>query len=64
MKQHRADLVLGWMTKAHIYSGVAGKLAALQAVYYEHGLPDDGGGQALEKGPCGGSVRLFKFRRP
>ncbi len=42
LKMHRVEMVLGWMTKAHIYSGVAGKLAGLPAVYYQHGLPDDG----------------------
>ena len=40
--EHRADLVLGWMTKAHIYGGPAAQLAGVQAIYFQMGLPDNG----------------------
>ena len=42
VKQHRADLVLGWMTKAHIYGGPAAMLAGVPAIYCQLGLPDNG----------------------
>ena len=41
VKQHRADLVLGWMTKAHIYCGPAAMLAGVPAIYCQLGLPDN-----------------------
>jgi glycosyltransferase involved in cell wall biosynthesis len=41
-KGNRPDLVLGWMTKAHIYSGVAAWLADVPAVYFQMGTPDGG----------------------
>jgi glycosyltransferase involved in cell wall biosynthesis len=35
----RADLILSWMTKAQLYGGVAGSLARIPSVWYQHGLP-------------------------
>ena len=40
-KQHRADLVLGWMSKAHIYGGPSAFLAGVPAIYFRMGLPDN-----------------------
>ena len=62
LKKHRIEMVLGWMTKAHIYSGVAGKLAGLPAVYYQHGLPDDGSVDRLSrKIPAAGALGCSNF---
>ena len=32
--------VLSWMTKAHIYSGMAARLCGVPPIYYQMGLPD------------------------
>lgn len=40
--EHRADLVLGWMTKAHIYGGAAARMVGVPAIYFQMGLPDNG----------------------
>jgi glycosyltransferase involved in cell wall biosynthesis len=62
LKSHRIEAVLGWMTKAHIYSGVAGKLAGLPAFYYQHGLPDDGVVDRLSrKVPAAGALGCSEF---
>jgi glycosyltransferase involved in cell wall biosynthesis len=39
----KADAMLGWMAKAHLYSGSAAKLAGIPAVWFQHGLPTIGG---------------------
>lgn len=62
LKSHRIDMVLGWMTKAHIYSGVAAKLGGLPAVYYQHGLPDDGVVDRLSRRvPAAGALSCSNF---
>ena len=62
LKSHRIEAVLGWMTKAHIYSGVAGKLAGVPALYYQHGLPDDGAVDRLSrKVPAAGALGCSEF---
>ena len=62
LKKYRIEMVLGWMTKAHIYSGVAGKLAGLPSVYYQHGLPDDGVVDRLSrKVPAAGALGCSNF---
>jgi glycosyltransferase involved in cell wall biosynthesis len=38
-RRGRADLILSWMTKAHLYGGPAALLARIPAVWYQHGLP-------------------------
>ncbi len=38
----RPDAVVGWMTKAHLYGGIAAKLARVPALYFQMGLPDSG----------------------
>jgi len=38
-KRIRAQAVLGWMAKAHLYSGPAARLAGLPAIWFQHGLP-------------------------
>jgi len=40
IRNHRADVVLSWMTKAHLYAGVASLLERTPAVWYQHGVPD------------------------
>ncbi len=38
-RSRRADLILGWMGKAHIYGCWAGRLARIPVLWYQHGLP-------------------------
>jgi glycosyltransferase involved in cell wall biosynthesis len=40
--REKSDFILAWMTKAHLYSGPAARLAKLPGVYFQHGLPDNG----------------------
>jgi glycosyltransferase involved in cell wall biosynthesis len=35
----RADVIFGWMTKAHLYASPAAKLAGIPALWYQHGFP-------------------------
>lgn len=37
----QADAVFGWMSKGHIYGGVAALLAGIPALWFQHGLPAD-----------------------
>jgi glycosyltransferase involved in cell wall biosynthesis len=39
LKRQNADLVTGWMSKAQLYAGPAGKLAGVRAAWFQHGLP-------------------------
>jgi glycosyltransferase involved in cell wall biosynthesis len=39
LREQRADVVLGWMTKAQLYSGPAGVLARVPSLWYQLGLP-------------------------
>ena len=34
-----AQAMLGWMAKAHVYSGSAARLAGIEAMWFQHGLP-------------------------
>jgi glycosyltransferase involved in cell wall biosynthesis len=38
-RRSRADLIFSWMTKAHLYSSLAAKLAGIPSLWYQHGLP-------------------------
>ena len=38
-RRDRPDVVVGWMTKAQLYSGPAARLAGIPAVWCQHGLP-------------------------
>lgn len=41
--RHQApDVILSWMTKAHIYAGMASRIINIPAVYFQMGLPDRG----------------------
>jgi glycosyltransferase involved in cell wall biosynthesis len=40
-KQERLDLLLGWMWKAHLYSGLAAIRAGLPSLWYQQEIPDD-----------------------
>ena len=62
--EHHADLVLGWMTKAHIYGGAAARMVGVPAIYFQMGLPDNGPVDRLSRHlSCGGCTDLLKFRR-
>jgi glycosyltransferase involved in cell wall biosynthesis len=41
-KQKRAQIILSWMTKGHLYGAPAGALVGIPALYYQMGLPDNG----------------------
>ena len=38
-RQESLTLVLSWMGKAHLYGGVAARLAGIPAVWFQHGIP-------------------------
>ena len=38
-KRERVQLVLSWMSKAHLYAGPAAALAGVPAVWWQHGIP-------------------------
>ena len=38
-RRRRADVIFSWMTKAHLYGGVAASSARLPAIWYQHGIP-------------------------
>src|SRR5260370_9559614 len=40
-QQERAQIILSWMTKGHIYGGLAGVFINTPAIYYQMGLPDN-----------------------
>jgi glycosyltransferase involved in cell wall biosynthesis len=40
IRQHRVDVVISWIAKAHLYGGSAAALADIPAVWYQLGLPD------------------------
>jgi len=42
IRRDRPDVVLGWMTKAHIFGGLAAIGTPSAAVYFQMGLPDGG----------------------
>lgn len=39
MREHRSEIVLSWMTKAHLYAGVAARIIGIPAVWWQHGIP-------------------------
>lgn len=60
--EHRADLVLGWMTKAHIYGGPAALMAKVPAIYFQMGLPDNGPIDRLSRVvPAAGALTCSEF---
>ena len=40
-KKTRCNVLVGWMWKAHLYSGPASILAGIPSVWYQHEAPDD-----------------------
>jgi glycosyltransferase involved in cell wall biosynthesis len=38
----QSDLILGWMTKGHVYGGLAAWLGKIPAAWFQMGLPDNG----------------------
>ena len=62
VKEHRMDIVLGWMTKAHIYGGPAALLAGVPAIYFQMGLPDNGVVDRLSRQvPAAGALACSDF---
>lgn len=43
-KREKADLILGWMGTAHLYGGVAARLAGIPAAWYQLDVPRNPGG--------------------
>ena len=41
-KRERIDLIVSWMSKAHLYVGVASLIWRLPSVWYQHGIPTRG----------------------
>ncbi|HEX3444095.1 MAG TPA: glycosyltransferase family 4 protein [Chthoniobacterales bacterium] len=41
-RREKPPIILSWMTKGHLYGGVAGMITGIRAAYYQHGLPDGG----------------------
>ena len=41
LASERADVVVGWMSYAQLYGGVASRLARVPALWFQHGLPLD-----------------------
>ena len=39
LTRHPTDVVVSWMTKAHLYAGLAARYAAVPAIWYQHGVP-------------------------
>jgi glycosyltransferase involved in cell wall biosynthesis len=39
LRKQGADVVVGWMAKAHLYGGPAAKLARIPALWYQLGMP-------------------------
>lgn len=37
LRREKIDIVLSWMSKAHLYVGPAAKLAGIQAIWWQHG---------------------------
>jgi len=60
--EHHADLVLGWMTKAHIYAGPAAWMVGVPAIYFQMGLPDNGPVDRLSRlFPAAGALTCSNF---
>jgi glycosyltransferase involved in cell wall biosynthesis len=38
-RRQRAELIFSWMTKAHLYGGVAAVTARIPSLWYQHGIP-------------------------
>lgn len=38
LRRERADVVVGWMSKAHLYSGTAARLSGIPALWFQHGI--------------------------
>jgi len=37
--QMKADLILSWMAKAHVYGAIASQFSGIPSAWYQHGLP-------------------------
>ncbi len=62
VRREKPDAVLGWMTKAHIYSGLAALGTPSKAFYFQMGLPDYGIVERLSRMvPAAGALGCSKF---
>ena len=58
----KPSIVLGWMTKAHIYSGLAARGTAAAPMYFQMGLPDGGVVDCLARlVPAAGALGCSEF---
>lgn len=58
----KPSIVLGWMTKAHIYSGLAARGTAAAPMYFQMGLPDGGVVDCLARMvPAAGALGCSEF---
>lgn len=39
LRRTQAGVVIGWMSKAHLYSGPAARLVGVPALWFQHGIP-------------------------
>jgi glycosyltransferase involved in cell wall biosynthesis len=58
----KPSIVLGWMTKAHIYSGLAARGTGTAAMYFQMGIPDGGVVDRLARlVPASGALGCSEF---
>jgi glycosyltransferase involved in cell wall biosynthesis len=62
-KQNNARMILGWMAKAHVYGGLAAKIAGIPAGWFQHGLPTPGSwiDGSANRIPAVGAMACSKF---
>ena len=62
-REINASAMLGWMAKAHLYGGLAAKLARIPAVWFQHGLPstDSWIDSLVNRIPAAGSLACSEF---
>jgi glycosyltransferase involved in cell wall biosynthesis len=62
-KEIDATAMLGWMAKAHLYSGLAAKFAGVPAFWFQHGLPSNRSwiDSFVNRIPAAGSLACSEF---
>jgi glycosyltransferase involved in cell wall biosynthesis len=62
-REIKASAMLGWMAKAHLYGGLAAKIAGIPAVWFQHGLPstDSWIDSLVNRIPAAGSLACSEF---
>lgn len=62
IREQGVDAVLGWMTKAHIYGGLAALWCGIPALVFQMGLPDTGRvDKAAALIPCAGVLTCSEY---